>query len=930
MKKKVALLLSLIMLSQGMGIFAAAEENTPGNTAESIVEIEEQAVNESGEKAKAAVRESIKEETAVLTSVGVIDLSEDYDPTEQVTRAEFAEFTVAAVKGEKPMEVSYFTDVPLSYWAVDSINSLVDLNIISKASDGQFNPDRAITYAEACKMMAVMTGYDRYINPNGDMNQYIAIAAKAGFGIVPSEKDKITVADAIKLLYNAMRVDWVMVDSVSGNKYTVKPDEDHNIFSIYHQIKFDDGRVEGVYGKSLSNAKIQTGKTRINDVDYYVAETVSMDECFGRYIEFAYKENNEKDDSTVIYAEPKYKDDKMEIMYDDVVSYDEKTKKIKYDEGEGKRTKEKTKTLSSGVTVIFNGRTYGKELKTKLDEFANGIRKGKVELISSNGNTDIDLVVITSYEIFVKDAYSPSSKTFYADGGKRTIKLEDYSDYTIRDANNIAVNESQMTAGPYMIAESDDKERLSIIICSEKVEGTITSVGQDEVKIGDEVYEFDKQFYDDNYDKLQTGTAYTFYLDIYNKIIDMSVYSKDGMKNAFLTRASFTDEGSAENIMFKLYTADDETYEWYRIADKIKIDGISYKSGQIKDIIHAFPGSPSIIDGTIKVDRQAVRYSTNEDGVINVIDTRNVLPNEDEDTTLRRITEDVKTGYYHGGRKVLGMKGYIDTSNVKYIVVPKTNDNGEIIVNGETVADTKNKYSTKFTFEDWKSYTYELFKYSSDTVAADLIVLYSDPLVANYTTIMYNKMNEEMDDEGTIVNMLYGYSKGGETKLTVDETVDLSDVDISKGDIIRTETDTSGKIIYSITKMYDSDDGQFEPNGSWTDPDRYWYAADYTADNIGVYRGDHYQMSSGYVIDTKKNVVSLAYTIPMAYEGTISEIFSASGIPVTIYEPSLSKNAIYTGQLSDILTYKSVGEACDKVLVSCDNGNINQIFVIRK
>ena len=930
MKKKIALLLSLTVLSQGMGIFAAAEENRAGNTAEIVAGIEEPAVNESEEKIKAAIRESIKEETALLTSAGVIDLSEDYDPTKQVTRAEFAEFTAAAIKVEKQMEVSYFTDVPLSYWAVDSINSLADLNIISKASDGRFNPDRAITYVEACKMMAVMTGYDRYVNPDGGMNQYISIANNAGFGIVPSAKDKITVADAIKLLYNAMRVDLVMVDSVSGNKYMVKPNEGYNIFSSYHQIKFDDGRVEGVYGKSLSDTIIQTGKTRINDVDYYVAGTVSMDEYFGRYIEFAYKEKNKNYDSTVIYAKPKYKDDKMEIMYDDVVSYDEKTKKITYYEGEGNRAKKKIKTLSSGVTVIFNGRTYGKVLKTKLDEFVNGTRKGKVELISSNGSTDIDLVVITSYEIFAKDAYSASSKMFYADGGKRTLKIEDYSDYTIRDANNIAVHENQMTAGPYMIAESDDKEILSVIICSEKVEGTITSVGDDEVRIGDEIYEFDKQFYDDNYDKLQTGTAYAFYLDIYNKIIDMSVYSKDGMKNGYLTRASFTDGDLAEDIMFKLYTADDETYEWYRIADKIKIDGVLYKSGQVKDIIGALPGSLSVIDGTIKVDRQVVRYSTNEDGAINVIDTRNVLPNEDEDTTLRRITEDVKTGYYHGGRKVLGMRGYIDTSNVKYMVVPNTNDNGEIVLNGKTVEDTKNKYSNKFTFEDWKLYTYELFKYSSDTVAADLVVVYSDPLVANYTTIMYNKINEEVDDEGMVVNMLYGYSKGGETKLTVDETVDLSDVDISKGDIIRTETDTSGKIIYSITKMYDSNDGKFEPNGSWTDPDRYWYAADYTADNIGVYRGDHYQMSSGYVIDTKKNVVSLAYTIPMAYEGTISEIFSASGIPVTIFEPSLSKNAIYTGQLSDILTYKSMGEACDKVLVSCDNGTIKQIFVIRK
>lgn len=927
MSKKIVFLLSMVMMFQsfGAGVLAA---NEPADTAADVVAETAVENDEYDERITAEKRKGIEEEIAVLTSAGVIELEEDYDPTAVVTRAEFAAYTAAAINAKTQMSLSYFTDVPTNHWASDSINQLTDLKVIAKSPDGMFNPDRIISYVEACKIMTVVTGYDIYARADQDMNQYVSIAGRAGFGIVPSNAKEMTIADTVKLLYRAMSVDIVLADSVIGSGYSVKPDEGKNIFSIYHQIEFDDGKVESVFGKTLNDVGVGKGEAYINGRTYYVNSSVAIDEYFGRVVNYAYKETETDVDMTVIYAEPKYSDDVIEIMYDDVESYDERSRKITYNVGTSGRETLKTKKASSNAVVVFNGRPYNKELKPKIDEFINGQRKGKIQLISSTANGEIDTIAVISYEIFGKDAYNALSRTFYADKGERTIKTDDYDRYTVYDTYKNVLDDKSMTSGPYMIAETDKKENLEIIVCTNKVDGTVESIGDGEITLSGTVYEADEQFWTDNADKFKIGMSYTLYFDIYNKIVDMSVSSADSMKNALLIKAYISEDG--EGVLVRLYTADDDTLQTHELDARVNIDGVGYKSRQIKDIASAFPGDASVSGNEINVERQVIRYSATKDGKINKIDTRNVLPNEDEDTTLRRITEDVKTGYYHGGRKVLGLRGYIDTTNVKYIVVPNTNDKGEIVVKGETVADTKNKYSNKFTFEDWKSYTYELFKYSSDTVAADLIVLYSDPLVDNYTTIMYNKMNEEVDDEGSIVNMLYGYSKGGETKLTVDETVDLSDVDISRGDIIRTETDPSGKIIYSITKMYDSNAGKFEPNGSWTDPDRYWYGADYTEDNIGVYRGEHYQISSGYVIDIKNNVVSLAYTIPMAYEGTISEIFSASGIPVTIFEPSLGKNAIYTGQLSDILTYKSAGEGCDKVLVSCDKGTIKQIFVIKK
>ena len=82
------------------------------------------------------IKDSIKDEVALLTKAGVIALSEQYDPNEIVTRAEFAAYTAAAIGEDGKMNISYFSDVPTSYWAADSINILVDRKIIDKANDG--------------------------------------------------------------------------------------------------------------------------------------------------------------------------------------------------------------------------------------------------------------------------------------------------------------------------------------------------------------------------------------------------------------------------------------------------------------------------------------------------------------------------------------------------------------------------------------------------------------------------------------------------------------------------------------------------------------------------------------------------------------------------------------------------------------------------
>lgn len=168
-------------------------------------------------------RNSLREEVYVLTKAGVVELSEQYDPDSVVTRAEFAQYAAAAINASGKKEMTYFSDVPLSHWAVDSINALVDMKVIDRAADGKFNPEEPITYPQACKILDVITGYKAYADMDKIMDEYVSVARKAGFGINTASYDQITIAEAVQLIYNAMRTDLMTVISAGDDTYTAQP-----------------------------------------------------------------------------------------------------------------------------------------------------------------------------------------------------------------------------------------------------------------------------------------------------------------------------------------------------------------------------------------------------------------------------------------------------------------------------------------------------------------------------------------------------------------------------------------------------------------------------------------------------------------------------------------------------------------------------------
>ena len=878
------------------------------------------------------LRNSIREEVYLLTKTGVVELSEQYDPTTVVTRAEFAQYAAAAINASGKKEMTYFSDVPLSHWAVDSINALVDMKVIDRAADGKFNPEEPITYPQACKILDVITGYKAYADMDKIMDEYVSVARKAGFGINTASYDQITIAEAVQLIYNAMRTDLMTVISAGDDTYTAQPQKGENIFSVYHNIKFTDGRVQSVFGKTINSMRAESGEAYIGGEKYEVDSDVDIDEFFGRYINFAYREAKDAQKTkTVIYAEARYEKDVTEILYDDIKGYNEGTKTLSYYDGVN-REKLKTKTADSNATIVLNGQPYDKGIKSEIDRLVDGTRKGDVTYISADGSSTCDLIIVTSYEIFEADSYTPSDEKFYSTDKTNTVCLDDYQNCYIFDTTGKVLDTSSLSTGPFMIAASDNKESITIVVCTKKVEGTLSAVNPTEklYTIGDEEYKADKTFYEKNKDALAVGASYRIWLDMYDEIVEYATLSTDGMKTGFITKTALTDNVFDTNIIFKIYTRDDNTLKEFKLASKVNIDEETYKSENYKDVAAAFPGNSVVSDNTVKIERQVIRYKLNKDGDIDKIDTVNVSAAEDKENTLTSITNGTKNMFYSWFANRFGMNVHV-ASTTSFMVVPKVNADGDVVVNGNVVEDSVRMYSNKMTPEDWSTYTVEAFKFSNETLSPDLIVAYVDQKKADYNIIMYEDVVMGLDSEGNLVSKLTGKSIGEDIELQLDDTVDMSALNLKKGDIVRVEKEyLKGEKAYSVTKMYDAEKNLFEDNGSWIDPERYWYSGTYSEGNGQNWRNQMYQLTRAYAYDVKNGVVASSYTLPMAHDGVISEMENCYNVSVTVYDKNSDRNPIYKGSTEDIVTYKTAGEGCDIVLLSSTNTVIKQLFVIKQ
>lgn len=128
-----------------------------------------------------------KYESAVenLVEVGLVNGYEDntYRPNVAVTRAQMAKLMVIALGEEGKVsdaskQKTSFSDINTDHWAYGYVNVAKDIGVINGYTDGRFDPDATVSYAEATTMAVRALGYEDRISQINDSwpNNYLTCA----------------------------------------------------------------------------------------------------------------------------------------------------------------------------------------------------------------------------------------------------------------------------------------------------------------------------------------------------------------------------------------------------------------------------------------------------------------------------------------------------------------------------------------------------------------------------------------------------------------------------------------------------------------------------------------------------------------------------------------------------------------------------------
>ena len=865
-------------------------------------------------------------ELYVLSYLGIIDVTEDEVKTKSVTRADFSEYLCKAIKTGEVKGKVYFNDVQTDCWAEGYINALYEAGIISPAADKMFNPNDAITYEQACKMLVYALGYGKWVDYNGgSMSIFTQIASRSKFGITPSDADKLSVDECALLLYKAMQVD---LPEFTGER--VKTGD--TLFESYHGIYIKTGQVRTVASLSLDNKFFDDGRVQIDNELFYVDGGCNLKDFFGQNVEYIYKKSD--DDNLVIYAERVNEGDKITVSSKDIKSVDEKGGRLEYYTDNGSKTK--TISFSAKSDVFFNGEVMETHLNDRIQEFLDEERKGKIEFIKAGGASEFNLINIISYEVFVIGMHDKNTETIYDyyNSANKT-ELDDVEYLNIIDTNGMSSTLPTTFPSTVLIAKADNNESIEIVCCNEKKDLSVSSSNNTEREItaDGKIYKIDKAAFERQNGDIKAGKTYSVIFDNFGEIVYITQKNSDDLKVGWLKKGYLIDKGFGEySLCLDIYDHTEGKAHKLYMADSITIDAEKYKAEKYRAVVSALPGTNELDESRqyVRIEPQIIRYSVNDNNDIINIDTINCGTNEDKDNSLTEVGSGEK--YFSASNSWLGIDMVWQNSYTKMFMVPEVSADGYIYINGDRRDDDDNMYSNSLILSDWHRYNVVGYKWSEESWNCEAIVVKQASTKEYGYHLLFDSIYTEIDENGEINDVLKCQQEGATKTFYIDSTMKEKANALKQGDIFTVDTDYSGKTAITITKMFDAESRTFEPYSSYTDPNRYWYRenppTESTVGGLGGWRVDHAQLAKGYAKTIKGSMLSISYTLSDARDG--KSTMPKGGVPVTIYEKDSPKQEkIYSGSINDIKTYDVFGEDCSLVIYCAYSGRVREIIVYK-
>ncbi len=756
-----------------------------------------------------------------LSSMGVIKGYEEggqslFKPDNNITRAEFA-VLVSRLLGVEDISYSAydFTDVTAHY-ARNQIQTIYKRGIINGYGDAKFGPDDNITYEQAIKMMVGTLGYGFDAEMFGGYPQgYIQMAQTLGItsDITASYTESASRGVVSQLMYNSLEV-GIQRENGDGTRTIT----DDTIMEDYLGIYRATGMVVGVGESVTENNTTKLAQYEIgiisNDYDdelvinytTYTQNISDMTPYLGKTVTVYFKSYENLGEMQLINIEEEtVKNSVTQLSHKDIISYDDRSVRY-YDENERSRVM----TLADDNTsVIYNGKivrrdsqvtlqsgtyTLDEALARWLDPNSEDFITGDVTATDAGSDGDINLLTIMDYELMVARTKPTTSDYRINDllvTGNYLILDPDSTDYSYTiTKNGSAINVNQIAANDVVqYARSLDGEMYTVVVTSNRISGTITSLNEADNKLSVENVEYDmtdtlKNYLESkNYD-LRVGANGTFYTDKDNSLIFGTVEAAEVIPYGIVISAT-TDEADDSQGFVTFYSPTNNTSKArMQMDDSIRLNGrkespstvvsqlqrASQSDLQNQDVDNA----AAIWGGEVSLSNasQVARIGVSGGKVTSVITAEEEYGTNTDESKLVKY-QPLKQLQYSSTNKSFG-DFYIDSKTTILFMPQERSD--------------KDEYK-RFSFTNGVRYWVEAYNVS-ESKTASLVVVYGNAarnVSTNYNTkySVVARTPEDIvgsDDELTHQLTLYN-SAQTETKIETEDNTKFADIQV--GDIIQ-------------------------------------------------------------------------------------------------------------------------------------------------
>lgn len=845
----------------------------------------------------------------MLETLNVLGISLDTEASadsynRSITRGEFVKHLLDLIKLTPADTAASFNDLSPSHAYYREIAAAYDMKLITADVKDNIRPNEPITYIEGCKAVITLLGYSHRAESigNGELG-YLTLAKQLKLIQFNADiKTELTFASAVQLLYNAMQ---------TKTAYLLPTDtrlrEGATILETCYALETAEGLVTANGYYALTGDKTDEGCLVINGVQYKTEEYIDAD-CVGLLVKFFYNEENK------IVALEKEEFEKLAVAGEDVKSFSNNS--YRYYKENGKTASVK---IAQDAYVLLNYEPAPKKQAMLPNEC------GELILIDYNCDNTYDVVFVNNFSETVVSGINTESGVISGKSGK-SIRYKQEENLLIYKDGEI-VDISYISLGSSITVCTAGDEKTTVIYLSDKTtEGTITKLGKDTVYIRGREYAVSKGF--DTNITLKTGSCGIFYLN-YNDEVIYFVSQSDSLKFGYLMRAKMNRSGADDNALFKLLTAENEKLVYYG-KEKIEFNGSLLKASAVVSELEASGNTTSDNEAT---EEQLIRYGVTEGGLIYYIET--ALAN---DNSLSVNDERL----YISASMTEGKKGFeattaVSDKTVQFSVPQYARSSDKLYKAVNSVKEDKTNFKA-----------YNLKRYS---ITADAVVGYTPgggtlsgsgggpagKIDYDSHTAIITDIEKTLNPDGfeakrvTLLQNVGWPIKIEELSYIVAdnsawETGDGSQEITSKGDnlnvgdVVLYSLNSSGEIgrinrVYNgeekaIDSEYNGENPVTNNDGSFISPLRLLESYAYKTDGT-------YIMVSKVPITSQEPDRSLMEIHDYAYENVI------------IVERVKNDIKMRIGKITDIRTYESFGDECDKVLINTNWGVVRTVIAIR-